>query len=126
MPRKRQPKPWELALINAREARDEAFDIAVKANPELYRTLKNAASEAEDAFSEIFKKYRALSRAQSDARSLSYSLAESGLKAEATIAEGLLAILDNAVEPLMDPLRAAEDAWELAKNAIKKEFSLPE
>lgn len=120
MSRKSQSKPWELART---EAHEDAFDAAVKANPELYRTLKNAASESSKAYKEIDKKYRALAQAQSDAKSLGYSLKECGLDAEASIAMGLLAIVEKVIQPLLEPHRAAAEASDLAENAFDEEFS---
>lgn len=123
MPRTRQPKPWELALTEARKAREDAFDDAVKANPERYRMLRDAVDDSSDVYKEIDKKYRALAQAQSDVKSLGYSLKECGLDAEAAIAMSLLAIVEKDIQPLLVPLRAAVDACDLAQSAFDEDFS---
>lgn len=126
MARNRKLKPWEQKLADAQKAREDAFEAAVQANPELYRMLKDAVDDTRDACWEIDKRYRVLSIAQSEARNLRHTLEDCGMHAEASIAAGLLAIVEKAIQPLLEPQRNADNAYELAKRALDRQFSTTE
>ena len=123
MARTRKLKPWLQQQVDAEKAREDAFEAAVQANPELYRTLKGAVANTRDACWEIEKQYRALAMARNEASNLKSTLKDCGLHAEAAIAEGLLAIVEKAIQPILGPLRNADDAYEVAKKALEKQFS---
>jgi multidrug efflux pump subunit AcrA (membrane-fusion protein) len=72
------------------QAREEAFEAARKADSELYRTSRNAVSEARDALQAIQPRFRALSEVKSHADALHHELMNSGLEAEAGIVAHLL------------------------------------
>ena len=122
MARTRKLNPWQQQQVDAQKAREDAFEAAVQANPELYRTLKGAVADTRDACWEIEKQYRALSMARSEASNLKHTLKDCGLHAESAIAEGLLAIVERAIQPILEPLRNADDAYEVAKKALEKQF----
>ncbi|RYF49855.1 MAG: hypothetical protein EOO38_06995 [Cytophagaceae bacterium] len=122
MARTRKLKPWQQQQVDAQKAREDAFEAAVQANPELYRTLKGAVADTRDAWWEIEEQYRALSMARTEASNLKSTLKDCGLHAEAAIAEGLLAIIEKTIQPILGPLRDADDAYELAKIALEKQF----
>lgn len=122
MARTRKLKPWQQQQADAQKAREDAFEAAVQANPELYRTLKGVVTDTRDACWEIEKQYRALSMARSEASNLRHTLKDCGMDAEAAIAEGLLAIVERAIQPILGPLRNADEAYELAKTALEKQF----
>ena len=126
MARNRKLKPWEQEIANARKAREDGFEASIQANPELYRKLKDKVDETRDACWEIDKLYRSLSMAQSEASNLRHTLKDCGLDAEAAIATGLLAMVEKAIQPLLEPQRNADNAHELAKKAIEEQFSTTE
>jgi hypothetical protein len=122
MPHNRKLKPYEQEQADARKAREEAFETAIKANPEFYNELKNAVLDARDAYTEIDKKYQPLSQARADAMNLEGSLRDAGLSPEVTIVEGLAALLERAIQPISVDRRAAADAYEVVTHALHEHF----
>jgi hypothetical protein len=78
--------------------------------------------DTREVYREIDKKYRALSRAQHEASSLQHRLKECGLHAEAAVAAGLLAMVEKAMQPILEPYRNAVDAYEAAEKALEEQF----
>ena len=76
--------------------------------------------DTREVYREIDKKYRALSRAQHEASSLQHRLKECGLHAEAAVAAGLLAMVEKAMQPILEPYRNAVDAYEAAEKALEE------
>jgi len=108
--------------VDARKAREEAFEAIVKANPEMHRKLRDAVLDAKDAYNEITRKYGPLPQAKADAGSLWSALEECGLTAEATIVAVLITMLEKAMQPIAQSRRVAINASTAAERALKEQF----
>lgn len=108
------------------EAREKAFDAAVKANPDLYKKLKGALWNARDTYSQIDTQYRNLSNAHAAAMNLKWALEECKLDAELHVATGMLASLDRQMQPILEPKMKAAEALEIAQNALNEQFPNPD
>lgn len=122
MPRKTKMTLWEEKRAEEQKARDEAFEAAIKANPELYRELRNAVRDSQVAYREIDKKYRPLSLVEAQASSLKKGLEQFGLTAEAAIAGGLMAILEKQIAPISAARATAIEVYEAAERAFSEHF----
>lgn len=107
----------------ARYAREDAFDAAVAANPELYKSLKQAARDNRKAFNEIDAKYRKLERAQAAARELKMSLEDSEVDArEFMYSVTLLASIDKRLQPLIERRNEAIERLGAAEDTLNEYF----
>jgi phage-related tail protein len=104
-------------------AREEAFHAAVAANPELYKSLKQAARDTRKAFNEVDAKYRKLERAQTAARQLKVALEDCEVDArEFMYSVTLLASIGKRLQPILQRRNEAIDTVEAAENALNEHF----
>lgn len=119
-------KRCEQERIEAKAAlrtREQAFDAAVAAKPDLYKSLKRAAKDTRKAFNEIDAKYQKVQRAQAAARELKMALEDSEVDArEFMYSVTLLASIDKRLQPILQRRNEAIDTVEAAENALNEHF----
>lgn len=130
MPRISAKKMLEMKRSEERRAEDRAAEDARAAAPELYRTLRDALWDTEEAYREISTKQRALSQVLASAKSLYSGLQQEGLEPE-VVAAGLAATaslfkLINALDENVNRLSLSSislgDAYDIASEAFKQSF----